>query len=92
MQGLRKHLRKLRFLIWLALAFAVFSYVVRPLKSAFWKPVDPAAACAQLARGEHAADRWGTELVYDARIGVARSAGPDRRFGTDDDLTIGCSP
>ena len=90
MQGLRKHLRKLRFLIWLALAFALFTYIAKPLKSAFWKPVDAAGVCRQLQAGQPAHDRWGHDLVYDARIGVARSAGPDGTLGTSDDLTIGC--
>ena len=90
MNGLRKQLRKLRFLIWFALVFALFTYIAKPLKNAFWKPVDADSVCRQQRAGEVAHDRWGHELVYDARIGVARSAGPDGVFGTGDDLTIGC--
>ena len=78
MQGLRKKLRSLRFLIWVALALALFSYIVKPLKNAFWKPVDADKVCEQLKRGEPAQDRWGNDLVYDGRIGVARSPGPDQ--------------
>lgn len=91
MQALRTKLRKLRFLIWLALAFAIFAYVVKPLKNALWKPVDANDACQKLQRGEKAFDRWGHELSYDARIAVARSAGPDGKLGTADDITLGCS-
>ena len=90
MQGLRKRLRSLRFLIWFALAFALFSYVVKPLKSAFWKPVDAESVCSALNHGEKAFDRWGNELSYDPRLGVARSPGPDKAWNTGDDLTIGC--
>ena len=90
MQALRKKLRSLRFLVWFALAFAIFAYVVKPLRNALWKPVDPNDACQKLQRGEKAFDRWGHELSYDARIGVARSAGRDGKFGTADDVTIGC--
>ncbi len=90
MQGLRTKLRKLRFLIWFALAFALFSYIVKPLKNAFWKPVDADKVCSQLQHGEKAFDRWGSELSYDATIGVARSPGPDKQFGTGDDIVIGC--
>ncbi|MBS2029548.1 MAG: hypothetical protein JST54_16720 [Deltaproteobacteria bacterium] len=90
MNGLRKHLRKLRFLIWFALAFALFTYIAKPLKSAFWKPVDANDVCQAMRAGQPSKDRWGHDLVYDARIGVAKSAGPDGIFGTGDDLTIGC--
>lgn len=90
MQGLRKNLRKLRFLIWFALAFALFTYIAKPLKNAFWKPVDAAKVCEQLQKGEKAFDRWGSELSYDPRDGVARSPGPDKQWNTQDDVIIGC--
>ena len=90
MKNLRKRLRSLRFLVWFALAFAIFAYVARPLRKALWKPVDPASACAKLARGQPAFDRWGTALAYDSRTAAARSAGPDKKWNTPDDLVIGC--
>lgn len=90
MKAIRTQLRKLRFLVWFALAFALFAYVARPLRNAFWKPVDADKACELLQKGLKAYDRWGSELSYDARIGVARSPGPDKQWDTSDDLTIGC--
>jgi hypothetical protein len=89
-QDLRKKLRSLRFLMWFALLFAIFGYVIKPLRSAFWKPVKVNEACQKLQHGQKAFDRWGNELSYDRRMDVARSAGPDGKPGTEDDVIIGC--
>ena len=34
----------------------------------------------------HPVDRWDTEIVYDRIANSLISAGPDKKFGTEDDL------
>jgi len=90
MKGLRRLASKLRFLMWGALVFALFSYVARPLRSAFWTPREAPGVCRALLAGQAVSDAWGQPFVLDGSSHTARSAGVDRQLGTGDDVIYPC--
>jgi len=91
LKDLRKKLRSLRFLIWFALAFAIFAYVVKPLKNALW---DDAGTSTELCRGARAGgelrDRQGHLYKWATPGRTLVWVGADGVEGTADDVHVEC--